>query len=104
MGGLAEPHAPGATVGPTFQAIIAAQFQALRTGDRFYWENQGFPQALAQQISRTRLSDILLRNTDSTSVPGRVFVLDQAPRPPRRVDTTRPIDNHGRLGVPFIRP
>src|SRR5262249_6784355 len=36
MGGLAEPHAPGATVGPTFQAIIAEQFDALRTGDRFF--------------------------------------------------------------------
>lgn len=104
MGGLAEAHAPGASVGPTFQAIIGAQFQALRTGDRFYWENQGFPQALAQQISRTQLSDILLRNTDSTSVPARVFVLEQAPRPPRRADRSQPVNNHGRLGAPFMLP
>lgn len=104
MGGLAEAHAPGAAVGPTFQSIIGAQFQALRTGDRFYWENQGFPQALAQQISRTHLSDILLRNTDSTSVPAQVFVIEQAPRPPRRADPRQPVDNHGRRGAPFMLP
>ena len=32
MGGLAENHARGACVGPTFQAIIANQFQALEGG------------------------------------------------------------------------
>jgi peroxidase len=35
MGGLAENHVYDAVVGPTFQAIIARQFQALRAGDRF---------------------------------------------------------------------
>jgi hypothetical protein len=35
MGGLAEAHAPQAAVGPTFQAILAKQFQALcDTDDR----------------------------------------------------------------------
>ena len=34
IGGLAEVHAQGARVGPTFQAIIARQFAALRDGDR----------------------------------------------------------------------
>ena len=41
-GGFAESHAPGALVGPTFQAIIAQQFTALRDGDRLYFEDQGF--------------------------------------------------------------
>lgn len=33
-GGLAEKHAPGASVGPLFRRIIADQFTRLRDGDR----------------------------------------------------------------------
>jgi peroxidase len=66
MGGLAERHASGAVVGPTFQRIIADQFEALRSGDRFFWLNQGFNQQLASEISNTTLGDIIKRNTDTT--------------------------------------
>ncbi len=55
MGGLAEKHASGAVVGPTFQKIIANQFEALRTGDRFFWLNQNFNPQLASAISSTTL-------------------------------------------------
>ena len=74
MGGLAESHAPGAIVGPTFQAIIARQFAALRDGDRFFWLNEGFDPQTASMISNTTLGDIIRRNTDSTNVPAHVFV------------------------------
>ncbi len=67
MGGLAERHASGAVVGPTFQRIIANQFEALRSGDRFFWLNQGFNQQLASAISNTMLGDIITRNTDTTA-------------------------------------
>lgn len=67
MGGLAERHASRAAVGPTFQAIIADQFQALRSGDRFFWLNQGFSQHLTSAISNTTLGDIITRNTDTTA-------------------------------------
>jgi peroxidase len=66
MGGLAEKHASGAVVGPTFQKIIADQFEALRTGDRFFWLNQNFNPQLASAISSTTLGDIIKRNTDTT--------------------------------------
>jgi len=61
MGGLAEDHAPGATVGPTFQAIIADQFRRLRDGDRFFWLNQRFDPAAANMIAQTTLGDLILR-------------------------------------------
>jgi peroxidase len=66
MGGLAEAHASGAEVGPTFQKIIASQFGALRSGDRFFWLNQGFNQQLASAIESTTLGDLIKRDTDTT--------------------------------------
>ena len=80
IGGLAEPHAKGAMVGPTFQAIIADQFQALRAGDRFFWQNEGFNQGTAWWISRTTLTQIMQRNTATPSLQANLFV--QSPIPP----------------------
>lgn len=104
MGGQAERHADHATVGETFQAIIARQFGALRAGDRFFWANQGFDRASAERIAATTLGQVIKRNTDTVRVPPNVFLAEGAAdakhRAPRAPAT--PIDNHGRLGVPFI--
>ena len=81
MGGLAEAHAAGAIVGPTFQAIIGAQFQALRTGDRFFWLNEGFDPQTASMIADTKLSDILIRNTDIINLQSNVFIEASYPYP-----------------------
>ncbi len=63
VGGLAEDHVPGAMVGPLFQAVLVDQFERLRVGDRFYFENRFSGEDL-QQIESVTLSDIILRNTD----------------------------------------
>ena len=73
-GGLSEDHVPGAMVGETFRTIIAIQFQALRDGDRLWFENQGFDAATLQEIKQTTLADIILRNTDTTHIQDDVFV------------------------------
>ena len=40
VGGLAETPAPGGSmVGPTFQAVIAKQFENLRDGDLLFYLN-----------------------------------------------------------------
>ena len=38
VGGLAEGHAAGSSVGPLFRRIIADQFERLRDGDSFWYQ------------------------------------------------------------------
>ncbi len=84
VGGLAENHVPGGSVGPTFARIIADQFSRLRDGDRF-WYQRVFTGAERTMLEHTTLADVIRRNTtvsnlqDSvfffkTSITGRVFV------------------------------
>ncbi len=65
VGGLAESHLPGGCVGETFATIIAKQFQLLRDGDRFWFENP-YLEPTNDRMSKyrdTKLADILARNT-----------------------------------------
>jgi peroxidase len=97
MGGLAEQHAPGAIVGPTFQAILADQFQALRAGDRFFWQNQGFDNQTAAMISRTTLAVILQRNAATPNLQANVFIQSALPTHVKpHVTPPASIDTHGR--------
>jgi len=73
-GGLSESHAAGAMVGPTFQAIIARQFENLRDGDRLWYQNQGFDPQTLQAIEGTTLSDIIKRDTDTGAMQADAFV------------------------------
>lgn len=72
IGGLAEDHLPGSSVGPTFQRILADQFERTRDGDSNWYErNFGGRQLAALQA--TRLSDIIRRNTTITKIQDNVF-------------------------------
>ncbi len=73
VGGLAEDHVPGASMGETFSAIIADQFERLRDGDRF-WYGGMFDGSDLEAIQQTSLSDIIERNTDITDIQDNVFV------------------------------
>jgi len=73
-GGLAEDHKPGAMVGQTFDLIIARQFEALRDGDRYWYQNEHFDAATLYRIEHTTLSDIIERNTDTAHMQADAFV------------------------------
>jgi peroxidase len=103
IGGLAESHARGATVGPTFQAILARQFWALRAGDRFFWQNEGFDQNTAAMISNTRLSDIVRRNADTPYLQANLFISAPLPTHPWwHVKAPAVINGHGRKRPIFL--
>lgn len=74
VGGLAEDHLPGAMLGQTFDIIIAQQFQNLRDGDRYWFENQIFDRETLNNIKQTSLSDLILRNTDTINMQNDAFV------------------------------
>jgi len=74
VGGLAEEHLPGSSVGPLFAAVLKDQFARLRSGDRFWYENTGvLSQAHAAEVKNTLLSDIIKRNTKLQNLQPLVF-------------------------------
>jgi hypothetical protein len=72
VGGLAEDHVTGSSMGETFQRIVADQFERLRDGDRLWYENV-FSGPELRQIDQTRLSDIMQRNTNVSNLQDNVF-------------------------------
>jgi hypothetical protein len=72
VGGLAEDHLPGSSVGPTFQAILVDQFQRTRAGDRLWFENT-FSGAALGQLEQVTLADVIRWNTNLTNVQDNVF-------------------------------
>jgi hypothetical protein len=60
IGGLAERPLSGAVVGPTFGCLLGQQFQILKKGDRFWYENNIPPSALSKGKHKKIKLDILL--------------------------------------------
>lgn len=77
IGGLAEDHLPGSSVGETFSAILVDQFVRLRDGDR-YWYELSLPRDLVNEINDTSLADIIRRNTDITKLQENVFFFNES--------------------------
>jgi hypothetical protein len=71
VGGLAENHLPGSSLGSTFTAIIADQFRRLRDGDPFYYLNQ--PQLAQYGVGKVTLADIIARDTGLKNLQPNVF-------------------------------
>ncbi len=89
VGLLAEDHVDGAMVGRTLARLLADQFRRLRDGDR-YWYERLFGGPELEAIQRTRLADVIRRNTDiGDELTDDAFRVSNTarPRPPRRSDS-----------------
>lgn len=78
VGGLAEDHAPGGSVGPLFAAALLDQFHRLAVGDRLFYTRPAaaFPPALVAAVpelgrlgrgGRWGLADLLVATTGVTA-------------------------------------
>lgn len=80
VGGISEDALAreGSQLGETFRAIVILQFTALRDHDRFWWERD-LTRAEQNMVKKTRLSDIIRRNTSikRREIPKNVFYVDK---------------------------
>jgi peroxidase len=72
VGGLAEDHVRGGSVGALFSRILIDQFTRLRDGDRF-WYQRDLTGSDLQFVQGSKLSDIISRNTTTTNLQDNVF-------------------------------
>ncbi|XP_042243457.1 peroxidase-like isoform X2 [Homarus americanus] len=67
-GGVSERPLPGSMIGPTFSCLIGLTFKELRFGDRFWYENRGFPSQFTleqlDEIRKVKLSRMICDNSD----------------------------------------
>ena len=74
VGMLAEYHMPGALFGELVMTILERQFQLLRDGDRFYFENDdALSSDEKEQIRNTTFRDVIMNNTDIKLMQDNVF-------------------------------
>lgn len=75
VGMLAEKKIPNTLFGETMMVILMKQFQHLRDGDRFFYENNpALTEEEKEEIRNIKLHDILMRNTDISIMQRDLFV------------------------------
>ena len=80
VGGLAENHVKDASVGELVRTVLIDQFERLRDGDRFWYQNV-FSGDRLRKIEQTSLADVIQRNTDIADLQDNIFFMpDQQPR------------------------
>ena len=83
VGGILEKHVGAGALGPTFACLIAEQFQRLRSGDRFWFENEsetGFSDDQLNELRKVSLARILCDNSDNIKeIPAKVLSVKSMP-------------------------
>lgn len=75
IGGLAETHFGDGMMGELFTAILLDQFERLRTGDRFWYENGMFEDEWMDYILDSTLTEIVMRNTNIEIMQANAFLI-----------------------------
>ncbi|XP_069089251.1 lactoperoxidase-like [Pleurodeles waltl] len=77
----AEPFVKNGRVGETLACLLGRQFQKLRDGDQFWWQNAGvFSKQQRLALSTTSLSRIICDNSGLTEVPIDIFKGSEYPQ------------------------
>ncbi|XP_057570504.1 lactoperoxidase isoform X2 [Hippopotamus amphibius kiboko] len=80
IGGNAEPLVERGRVGPLLACILGRQFQQIRDGDRFWWENPGvFTEKQRNSLKKMSFSRLVCDNTHITKVPRHPFQANSFP-------------------------
>jgi hypothetical protein len=103
IGALAEDHVRGAAVGELIRTIVTDQFERLRDGDRFWYQNV-FSGRQLEQLENMSLADIIERNTEVTGLQDNVFFMQAQVKGEVFFDTNRDGDQDRREpGLPGIQ-
>jgi len=77
IGFMSEDHLPNSIVGEGLDRLLRLQFEILRDGDRYYYENDpAFSADEINEIKATTLSEVILRNTIIETLQENVFVAE----------------------------
>lgn len=88
IGGLVEDQLEGSSVGELIAAVLGDQFRRLRDGDRFWYSrDEAFTADDIRMLERTRLSDVIRRNSTLKKIQKNVFFMDFAQPVERRQET-----------------
>jgi peroxidase len=80
VGILAEDNLPGKSVGKTVHEMLKVQFERLRDGDFYYYQNDPVLSVKTKNnIQITKLKDIMVRNTGFNSFQNNVFFAEHCP-------------------------
>ncbi|OWK14126.1 LPO, partial [Cervus elaphus hippelaphus] len=80
IGGNAEPMVDRGRVGPLLACLLGRQFQQIRDGDRFWWENPGvFTEKQRDSLQKVSFSRLVCDNTHITKVPLHAFQANNYP-------------------------
>jgi hypothetical protein len=78
IGAISEDPVADGMVGETLRTVLVDQFQRVRDGDRFWYQNF-FSGDLLAELEKTRLSDIIRRNTGiGDELQDNVFLVSSA--------------------------
>ncbi|XP_034493165.2 lactoperoxidase isoform X1 [Marmota flaviventris] len=81
IGAIAEPLVEGGRVGPLLACLLGQQFQRIRDGDRFWWENPGvFTEKQQDSLRKMSFSRLVCDNTHITTVPPNPFQANSYPQ------------------------
>ncbi|KAM9210101.1 lactoperoxidase isoform 2-T2 [Dugong dugon] len=81
IGAIAEPMVEGGRVGSLLDCLVGKQFQKIRDGDRFWWENPGvFTKEQRDALQKVSVSRLICDNTHITKVPLDPFRANSYPQ------------------------